>query len=198
MASLKIILPGHSLRTAAEDLVKTVYAKQYGARISTFPPVLAALMTPAGVPYCAAGLRVGLRDCFSETYLDHAIQDVFSKAIGEPVPRDQILEITGLASIRVGASFALFREIALYGRGRGMRFSVFTATQRLRQVIKATRVPLIELSPAQKSRVENPEDWGTYYDNNPWVCGLADTFLRQTKSRLSTHRCPADSNLQAA
>jgi len=185
MANFKIILPGHPLRRATEKLVKSVYATQYGANISTFPDLLVALVNADGKPYCAAGLRVGLRDCFSETYLDDTIQNVISNSIREQVCRENILEVANLASVRMGASFVLMREIIAYGRERGIRFCVFTATQRLRRVLKATRIPLLEMSRADKSRVSNPDDWGSYYESNPWVCALDDTFLQHAKCRLS-------------
>jgi len=79
-----------------------------------------------------------------------------------------------------------------------MQFGVFTATQRLRRAIKATRIPLIEFAPAPKSRVSNPQDWGSYYENDPWVCGMADTFLRQAKNRLSASDRSVKPHLQVA
>jgi len=64
MAELEIILPGHPSRQEAENLVKSVYASHYGARVSIFPDMLAALMTRDGSPCCVAGLRIGIPDCF--------------------------------------------------------------------------------------------------------------------------------------
>jgi len=198
MANLKIVLPGHPLRKSTEELVQKVYARQYGAKISSFPDTLVALVNGGGEPYCAAGLRIGLKDCFSELYLDDNIQNMFSKAVGERVNRKNILEVTNLASVRIGASFVLLREITAYGRERDMQFGVFTATNRLRQALHATRVQMFEFSPAWKSRVSNPDDWGSYYEHDPWVCGLADTFMRQTRSRLNIASYPPKPQLLVA
>jgi hypothetical protein len=198
MAALTIVLPDHPLRRATEDLIRAVYEDQYGARVESFPIMLAALTTPGGAPYCAAGMRMGIPECWSEHYLDERIQDIVSRAIGEPIRRNQILEVTGLASSGTGVSFILLRELISYAVARGIRLGVFTATLRLRRAIEAARVPLMRLAPAARARVPNPEMWGSYYQNDPWVCGIVDPHTLPWPNRLRMTAIAAPDRLQVA
>jgi hypothetical protein len=196
MAVLTTVLPDHPLRRATEELIQRVYAQQYGARVESFPETLVALTTPGGRPYCAAGLRLGLDECWSEHYLDAPIEDILSRATGEIIGREQILEVTGLASAGRGVSFILLRELIAYGKRCDIRLGVFTATLRLRETIEAARVPLIPLAPARRARVPNPERWGRYYEHDPWVCGVLDPHNLPWPNRL--RQAPAAGVLQVA
>ena len=158
-----IIKAGDPLQEAARNLIRSVYRKRYDAVVRDFPELMIALLDEAGAPVCVAGLRLGLVDCFSEVYVDEPLERMLSRTLRKPVTRGEILEVTGLVSTRAGASFPLLQKIVEYGRARGMRWGVFTATGRLRRLIRTTRLPMIELAPATRERVANPEDWGSYY-----------------------------------
>jgi hypothetical protein len=175
--SLHLVSRQHRLRERVEGLVRSVYARQYGARVTSFPEAMMALVDLDGEPICVAGIRFGLADCFSEIYLDEPIEKVLARASGAPVARDRILEVTGLASARLGSSFTFLQEVVEYGRTQGMRWGVFTATGRLRRVIGASCLPVIEIAPARPERISNPLDWGTYYQTDPWVCAMPDSIV---------------------
>ena len=64
---MEIIGPHHPLRQAAESLVRTIYAKQYGAIPREFPEMLVALLNKQDQPVCVAGVRFGEDGYFSET-----------------------------------------------------------------------------------------------------------------------------------
>ncbi|HIJ44247.1 MAG: thermostable hemolysin [Rhodospirillales bacterium] len=175
---MEIIGPHHPLRQAAESLVRTIYAKQYGAIPREFPEMLVALLNKQDQPVCVAGVRFGEDGYFSETYLDGPLEAALSAAAGKLVSRQTILEVTNLACIRIGSSFMLVHEIVAHCRGQGMRWGVFTATRRLRRVIGASCLPLLKLVPARRRRVANPLDWGTYYETDPWVCAMPDSIVK--------------------
>jgi hypothetical protein len=198
MVELTIVLRSHPLRAATEDLIQFVYERQYGAQVDSFPDVLAALTTPDGMPFCAAGMRFGIADCWSECYLDEPIETLVSRATGESIRRNQILEISGLASTGSGVSFVLLRELIAYAVRRGIRLGVFTATRRLQHAIEAAHVPLIRIAPARRSRIANPERWGSYYEEDPWVCGIVDPHSLPWPNRLRKSPAAAPEQLQVA
>lgn len=172
--SIEIVDRRHPLRADAEERVRAVYRRSFGAVVRAFPDLLAVLRDEEGKPGCVAGVRYGLADCFSEQYLDQPIERVLSAASGEHVTRAQILEVTTLACERPNDSFRLVREVTELGRRRGMRWGVFTATRKLRQALPRLGLTLIEIAPARRERAVNPQDWGSYYDTDPWVCAMAD------------------------
>lgn len=171
---IEIVDRRHPLRAAAEAHVRAVYRRSYGATVRAFAELLAVLPDDAGKPGCVAGVRYGLTDCFSERYLDRPIERVLSELSGEPVTRARILEVTTLACDRPNDSFRLVREVIELGRRQGMRWGVFTATRKLRHALPRLGLTLIEIAPARRERAADPQDWGSYYDTDPWVCAMAD------------------------
>jgi hypothetical protein len=172
--TLQLIRRDHPLRPLAEERARAVYQRSYGATIRSFPELLAAFVDAAGVPTCVAGVRYGLADCFSEQYLDCPIEAVLSELDRRPVARAEILEVTTLVSNRPAESIRLIRAITGLGRSLGMRWGLFTATARLRRALPRLSMPMVELAPARRELVANPEDWGSYYETEPWVCAMSD------------------------
>jgi len=169
-----LVTTGHPLRDAARDLVRTVYARRYGAVVHEIPDRLIALVDTDGAPVCVAGVRLVCEGCFSQAYLDEPVARALSRAVGSPVARTDILEVSCLAAARPGAAALLLRHVAAYARIHGAHWGVFTATRRLRGLIRAAHRPLITLAPALPARVPNPADWGSYYETGPWVCAVRD------------------------
>lgn len=171
-----LVAPNHPERKAVEALIANVYAREYGASITTFAELLIALPSPAGGFSAAAGLRVG-GDFFSETYLDQPIEQTLSKLWLPPATRDEIAEVTTLAAVHPNASHALFSAITGHLRSQQVRFAFFTVTERLAQMLKRVGVPAQELAEAKAERVANPESWGHYYATNPKVMAIHDAFV---------------------
>lgn len=172
--ALCLIDRDHPLRPAAEVQVAGVYRRSFGAVIRAYPDLLAARLDAAGAPRCVAGVQFGLQNCFSEQYLDRPVEEFLGERDGRPVGRDEIIEVTTLASSRPAESIRLLRDIVDHGRSLGMRWGVFTATGRLRRALPRLGLELVALGPALRDRVANPQDWGSYYETAPWVCAIAD------------------------
>jgi len=171
-----LVTQDHPARGQVEALIAGVYAREYGARVTTFADLLIALPGPDGNFWAAAGLRVG-GDFFSDIYLDQPIEQVLSKCWQPPATRDEIAEVTTLAATHPNASHVLFSAITGYLRGQNVRFAFFTVTERLAQMLKRVGVPAQELTDARADRVANPEDWGHYYATNPKVMAIHDAFV---------------------
>ena len=172
----QLLTQDHPARAEVEALIAGVYAREYGASVTTFADLLIALPNPNGGFWAAAGLRLG-GDFFSEIYLDQPIERVLSKCWQPPATRDEIAEVTTLAAVHPNASHALFSAITGYLRGQGVRFAFFTVTERLAQMLKRVGVPAQVLADARAERIANAADWGRYYASNPKVMAIHDAFV---------------------
>jgi len=174
--NVQIIDAGHPLRGQAENHVRQVFREHYGATVRNFPPLLVALLDDQERPTCVAGVRFEPGDWFSGCYFDAPLHEVLSASLGRDVAEDSLLEVTGLASTRFGASFHLLQHIVNMGRDQGKQWGVFTATAGLRRIIKASCLPMLDLGPAESRWVANPKDWGSYYDARPRICAMPDSI----------------------
>ncbi len=169
--------PSHSLRSQAESCIRDVYARVYRARNLTLPSALIALLDENDRLLCAAGLRTAADGFFSEIYLDAPIDRLLAERSGRAVAREAVFEVTTLVSLSVEASPVFVREIAVFGRRAGFRWSFFTATARLQKLLRQLGMPIVDLSPADPGRVTGAEHWGSYYAHSPRVCAVDDQWL---------------------
>jgi len=161
----------HPLRAATEAMIRSVYADAYQARIPAFPAVIAAWIDD-GLPVAACGLRTAADSFFSENYLCEPVDRVVASRFDVTTHRVSGLEITTLATIAPGSALALIGAIVPFARDIGIRWAFFTATRRLRLMLKRSGLGFEALVRADPSRVDNAADWGTYYETDPWVCAL--------------------------
>ncbi|MDZ5650073.1 thermostable hemolysin [Nitrospirillum sp. BR 11828] len=165
---------GHSLRPAVEQLVRDIYARTYGARITRFPRLMMAALDSAGEPACAAGVRTTADGFFSEAYLDQPVERVLGHHTGRHVHRARVFEITTLVSRRPSLSAGFFHSMALRGAVEGYDWCFFTATARLRLLLQRLHPPLLLLAQADPARQADAAAWGRYYDSAPTVCAADD------------------------
>jgi hypothetical protein len=165
-----IIIPrDDDLRPKAEQLIAEVYARHYGARIAAFPDTLVARIAADGRIECAAGLRFAADGFFSEGYLDAPIDLLLSAIRYHSIRREKIFEVTSLASRAPHSVGSFLRKIIACGEAAGFEWSFFTATEQLRALLERLGLPLVQLAEADRSRVENPDAWGSYYTLGPRV-----------------------------
>ncbi|MFZ2019745.1 MAG: thermostable hemolysin [Methyloceanibacter sp.] len=165
-----IIIPrDDGLRPKAEQLITEVYAQHYGARITTFPDTLVARIAADNTIECAAGLRFAADGFFSEAYLDDPIDMLLSAICYFPVRREKIFEVTSLASRAPHLVGSFLRKIIACGEAAGFEWAFFTATLPLKALLERLDLPLVPLADAERSRVVNPDSWGTYYELAPRV-----------------------------
>ncbi len=166
----------HPLRQRVESYIHDVYAREYGADLSSFPELLVAMFDGKGELTCAAGIRFSTDGFFSERYLPRPIDRMLDPVWTGPVRRRQIAEVTSLAGTRPGASLILFKQMAAVLREHDVSWVFFTATERLRAILRRSGVPVLDLEAADPGRVDDPEQWGRYYDANPRVVALHDSM----------------------
>jgi hypothetical protein len=158
-----------SLRPAAEHLIADVYARQYGARIATFPDTLVVMLGSDGSVCCAAALRFAAEGFFSEAYLDAPVDVVLSGLRQAPVRREKIFEVTSLASRAPHLVGGFLRKIVACGEAAGFEWAFFTATAPLKALLERMRLVPLSLAAADSSRVASPTIWGSYYAFAPRV-----------------------------
>ncbi len=167
----------HRLRAQTEACISGVYEQAFGARDLKFPSTLVALLDHNGKPICAAGLRTAREGFFSEAYLDAPIEQVLSAKLEASIARKFTFEVTTLVSQKAEVSSVFVRQLALLGRRAGFEWSFFTATTRLRKLLRHLRIPLLQLGAADPRRISFPERWGTYYSHSPQVCAVSGHWL---------------------
>jgi hypothetical protein len=167
----------HFLRRQTELCIGEIYESEYGAVVTDFPNTLIAAFDQNDIPVCAAGLRFASGGFFSESYLTQPIEETLSKWTGGSVDRDRIFEVTTLASRNIKASLPFLREIIAFGETNGFDWAFFTATERLRVLLRHMALPLAVLADADPSRVDHPERWGSYYLCAPRVCAVDGSRL---------------------
>lgn len=167
----------HPARSCLEDTVRAVFLAEYGAHVQAFPNRLIATLGSDGQPHAVAGLRFAEDGLFSETYLDGTAEAVLGQALGRPVRRDQIVEFSSLAAPRAGAAMPLVGAAIRLCLGAGANFGMFTATARLRALLRRTGLVFVDLGPARRDRMENPAAWGSYYLHDPRVLVVAAESL---------------------
>lgn len=167
----------HPLRGQLESMVRAVFMAEYGAHVPQFADRLIASLGDDGAPQAVAGLRFADEGLFSEVYLDGDVETILTRALGRPVRRDRIVEFSSLAAPRVGAAMPLVGAAVRFGRAAGADFGLFTATARLRALLRRTHLVAADLGPARAERLDNAAAWGSYYRHDPRVMvASADTL----------------------
>jgi len=97
-------------------------------------------------------------------------------------PRQALFEVTRLASRSTAAPAFFIRRIAELGKALGFMWSFFTATERLRALISGIGISVIELQAAERSRITDPDRWGSYYAHAPKVCAVSAASVQCWRS----------------
>jgi Thermostable hemolysin len=170
---LVVVGPSHPLRPRVEACIAAVYERAFGARDLTFPELLIARLDAVEQPIAAAGIRTAADGFFSEAYLDAPIERLLSDRCGVAVARTAIFEVTTLASRRAAATSDFVRRLAALGKCAGFGWSFFTATGRLRLLLRRLGMPVLDLAPADRGRLPDAARWGSYYAHSPLVCAVS-------------------------
>jgi Thermostable hemolysin len=161
------------LRSAVEDEIRKVYWDRYAARLSSFPSVLLAEVSPSGVIECAAGIRFGFQELFSECYLDQPAEQALSHRFGRAVNRDGVVEVCNLVATTSGRSLSFIRRLIEFVEMADAEWALFTATRTLRRLLQRSGLHMTELTCAKRSQIDNPDDWGSYYEHDPRVVAVS-------------------------
>lgn len=153
-----------------QKFIADTFESHYDAKVDTFCNTLLGVRDFAGNLSAAAGYNLAEEGhLFLEQYLNAPVEVVASKALGVNLSRFEIAEVGNLAAREAGGARMLIRMVTQHLHMIGRRYVVFTATRSLINSFHRLGLDPVELAPATKSRVSNPEKWGRYYDLEPRV-----------------------------
>ena len=164
---LEVINRYHIDRVYVEEFIRQKYLSIFYAEINQFPSLLLAL-TDGGQIKSACGIRTSFDGFFSQVYCDQPIPKIIESS--ERKKNLKIFEIVNLVSTGPIASIRLVKELNKFFLDRNADFAMFCASQNLRTFLTLMGLDMIEIQKAEKSRIANPEKWGSYYETNPVVC----------------------------
>jgi hypothetical protein len=169
--AVKLFDATHAGYRAAQDLIATRYAQQFGVRLVPHYPHFLALQTLGGDILSAVGIRSAAdAPLFLEQYLDQPVEDVLvQRGLGRHA-RGRIVELGSLASNSNRASLYLIAAMAAYMQQKGYAVATVTGTRRLRRIFSLFDFNLTTLCAARRERLNDPrQDWGSYYEDDPQV-----------------------------
>lgn len=167
----------HPLRARLEEAVQEVYRAEFDACVPRFPDRLMGLLGHDETPLAVTGLRFGNEGLFSIAYLEGDAEEVLSRALGRAVSLDRVVEFSSLAAPRPGAAMPLVAAAIRFCHDAGADFGMFTATARLRALLRRNKLLTVDLGPAQAERVADASVWGSYYLHDPRVLMVAADTL---------------------
>ena len=174
MLRTEIIFPHHPLRADVENHIRAAYQNKYDAVIHEFPHMLLAMIDGERTISCACGVRFASTGFFSTSYLEDDASKMISKAFQHNFTKDDILEVTTLASKRTGHAVKLVQQVVYLARQLHKPIGLFTTTQKLKKILERAGLRLVQLADADAMKIKNAKDWGRYYEEQPAVFAVWD------------------------
>ena len=158
-------------RTELERFIAERFRASYGAEVRQFCAYLLGARDDAGAWRAAAGYTPAAAGAlYLEHYLDRPVDAVLSRALGERVPRERIVEVGNLAASPAGCGRRFLPALGRHLASLDYRWAVFTATREVRHLLERLAFPALELGPAARERLpDGGAAWGTYYAHQPSV-----------------------------
>jgi Thermostable hemolysin len=172
LANFSVVAPSDDLRARVEDEIRTTYWERFQARLALLPRTLIASVSASGSVECAAGVRFSDQDFFSECYLDLPVEIALQYRFGRAVQRRRIIEVCNLAGRKPGRSRSFIANFIEFAESAEFDWVIFTATKSLRALLERSGLKMTQLARADRFRVSNPSDWGSYYEHDPRVMAV--------------------------
>lgn len=181
----------HPLRQVLEGTVQSVFKNNYNATVTSFPEHVVAALGAEDEVFAVAGLRSVRDGFFSEIYLDGSAEDALTRACGRRVSRDGIIEFSSLATVKQGAAMPLVGAAIGLCLAAGASHGLFTATARLRVLLRRSGLNCIDLGAADPQRLASAGDWGSYYFHEPRVIAVSADSLASFRPMTRQERLHA-------
>ena len=157
-------------RQDVEQFIAERFDYHYQAKISHFLPCL--LSTKTGDKFTAAMGFQPANDAslFLEQYLSTSIESEIERITGQIVNRNTIAEVGNLTSAHRVTSQLLFVLTTAILHEAGFKWSVFTATKHVQQLLRRLDLITITVCEADPALLQdNIQSWGSYYNDKPNV-----------------------------
>ncbi len=186
------------LRASVEDQIRRLYWKRYDAVLASFARTIVAELDEAGDVECAAGLRLGQEELFSEAYLDLPVEQALKEHLMRTVSRSRIVEVCHLAGRGSGCSLPFVEKLIGLLRAMDTEWAIFTATRPLRSLLRRSGLTMIDLGQADRNRVADPAVWGSYFEHDPRIMAVgqgAPSVTRRFIPAFTATRAAADARI---
>ena len=173
-------------RDRVEAFVAGKFSESFNAHIHEFMPLLLSMRCLTRFSGVIGMRKAADTPLFLERYLDSGIAETLSRAVGETVRREDIMEIGNLVAGRKGPSQFVFLVAMSALHEAGYRWITFTATQSLANNLRKLGFPMTLLADASAARLSAAEaaQWGSYYQTRPQVfAGSLDAALEIIRKR---------------
>ncbi len=193
MADFSVVAPSDHLRARVEHEIRTTYWERFQARLALLPSTLIASVSASGSVECAAGVRFPDQEFFSECYLDLPVEIALQYRFGRVVQRHRIIEVCNLAGRKPGRSQSFIANFIEFAESAEFDWVIFTATKPLRALLERSGVRMTQVARAERFRVPNPSDWGSYYEHDPRVVAVhrdaAPGYRRRSPGGICVGAC---------
>lgn len=152
--------------------IEQQYARCYNAKITCDYDDLIVVRDRNKQPLAAAGFRAAgmaekQQSLYLESYLDQPLECLLSEQYQTEIKREELVEIGNFVATNNRAAFILMQHLWSWLQSHGYIYALLTCTELLERRLRG--LPVTVLSTAQASRVSNPQQWGSYYQQNPKV-----------------------------
>jgi len=156
---------------ASKAFINKAFYLHYNARISDYMPNLVSVIDKTKKVKAVVGYRcAGQNELFLEQHLDQPLDYYISNYIGDEVSRSQIVEVGNLACSANGYARLIIIRLTELLFQSGYRWVGFTATPGLLNSFQRLNLTPHSIAPAEIKKLHGTQsDWGTYYDNDPYV-----------------------------
>ncbi len=162
MRIFQLVNPGDPGFAKALGLIRSTYAKAFHSEISPRPTLVLTLSESGEgdqeLLACVTLSAGDERPFFSEHYFHEPAESAFSRALGGPVDRNQILEVGGLAATRNGAGKDLVSHTPWFVLGLGYRFGLVTATRQVRHLLSKAGMEFLPIAAADRAALPQAPD----------------------------------------
>ena len=161
---------GGTGRERVESYIANKFRAEYAANVTAFAPLLLS-MSCNGELSAAVGIRPAKSSAlFIEQYLDDNVEQFIQSPDGEPVNREDIVEIGNLVATWKGASQLMFLVLGVALYEAGYRWLTFSATDKVERITRKFPFPLQVLCDSDPQRLgDRADEWGRYYETSPKV-----------------------------
>ncbi len=188
-AFFELVGPGDPRRPGLECFIADAFQASYGARISHFCDTLVGCRDAGGTWTAALGYSLAASGpVFLEQYLDAPLEREIAGRLGQPVRREELVEVGNLAASCPGQARALIMHTTDLLYHMGLHLVAFTATASLLNSFRRLRLQPRFLAPADPTCLpQSGSDWGSYYDTQPQVMFGDIRYGYEKLARLSSH-----------
>ena len=168
---LRLVEPEGRRRLETQEFIAQAYHRVFRANLQSFYPSLIALHGESPLLCGAAGARYADgQELFLEQYLQSPVERLIENGARAPVQRSSVVEIGSFSVRRPALTYPFISMIGGWLQTYGVEWLVFSLTGTLRHLFTRAGVELLDLGPAQSSRLaQSDNDWGSYYQHDPRV-----------------------------